>query len=116
MLYKTGKLSRSKMSTDESYEGETIEKKIRRIVNNKEPISDGAPIIFTERKEGVQPAYDIRTDRWEVACDAMDKVAKSHLAKREERHKTDEQKETERLAKIAKENMGKEGENSASAN
>lgn len=68
---------------DKAYKGETIEQKIQRIVNNKEPIKDGAPIIFTDRKDGVNPAHDIRTDRFEVALDAMDKVTKSHTAKRE---------------------------------
>ena len=27
---------------------------------------------------------DVRTDRWELAVDAMDAVSKSHLARREE--------------------------------
>lgn len=69
---------------NESYEGETIECKIERIVNNNEPIKDGAPIIYTERKDGVRPEYDIRTDRFEIAVEAMDKVAQSKIAKREE--------------------------------
>ena len=34
----------------ESYEGETIEHKVQRIVLNKEPIEDGAEIIYTEKK------------------------------------------------------------------
>ena len=40
-----------------SVKGEPIEQKIERIVNNKEPIGQGndtAPIIYTERKEGVR--------------------------------------------------------------
>ena len=45
----------------ESYEGETIEQKVERIVNNNEPITDSAPQIFTERKDGVQAAYNVRT-------------------------------------------------------
>ncbi len=53
------------------------------MVNNGEPISDGAPIIHTERKDGVLPAYDIRTDRFEIAIEAMDKVTGSKLAKRD---------------------------------
>ena len=56
-------------------------------MNNKEPIKDGAPLIYTERKDGVQPSYNIRTDRWDVAVEAMDKVTKSYHAKREERAK-----------------------------
>lgn len=69
---------------NESYEGESIEEKIDRILNNNEPISDGAPLIYTDRKDGVRPEYDVRTDRFELAVDAMDKVAQSHLAKRTE--------------------------------
>ena len=55
-------------------EGEYIEEKVRRITENGEPIEDGAPIIYTERKDGVNPAYDIRTDRWEIAQNAMEQV------------------------------------------
>lgn len=66
-------------------EGETIETKINRIVYNKEPIEDGAPIIYMDRKDGILPQYDIRTDRWELAIDAMETSTKSILAKREEK-------------------------------
>ena len=73
-------------------EGEYIEKKVRRITENGEPIEDGAPIIYTERKDGVNPAYNIRTDRWEIAQDAMEQVGKNkfrgnlRLYKQVERH------------------------------
>lgn len=117
-MYKKLKANRTSINCNESLQGETIEQKIRRIVNNKEPITDGAPIIFTERKDGVQPAYDIRTDRWDIAVDAMDQVDKAKKAAREERHKTPEQKEEDKKAKAeskiradeAQKNMGKEGE------
>ena len=59
-------------------EGEYIEEKVRRITENGEPIEDGAPIIYTERKDGVNPAYNIRTDRWEIAQDAMEQVGKNN--------------------------------------
>ena len=42
-------------------EGEYIEDKVRRIVNNGEPITDNAPLIYTDRKDGVRAEYDIRT-------------------------------------------------------
>ena len=32
---------------------------------------------MTEKKDGVQPEYDIRTDRFEVAIDALDKINQS---------------------------------------
>jgi hypothetical protein len=80
-------------------EGEPIEHKIERIVNNKEPIKDGAPEIFTERKEGVNSAYNIRTDRWEIAAAAMDKVAGSIQAKRDHKGKVSKVKEPEQEEK-----------------
>lgn len=76
--------------------GEFLETKIERIVNNNEPITDGAPIIYQERGEGINPDYDIRTDRFDVAIEAMDIATKSKLAKRLERHKTAEQKAKEK--------------------
>lgn len=63
------------------YEGETIEQKVRRVVENKEPISDGATIVYTEKKDGVLPQFNIRTDKWDVALEAMDKVQANRIAK-----------------------------------
>ena len=38
-------------------------------------MEDGVfPTIYTEKKDGVLPEYDIRTDRFEVAIEAMDKI------------------------------------------
>lgn len=68
-------------------EGETIEQKIERIVNNGEPIEDIAPTIYQPRKEGIKPEYDIRTDRFEIAIDAMGAVEKSMITRRENFHK-----------------------------
>lgn len=73
-------------------DGETIETKVNRIVNNKEPIKDGAPLIYTDRKEGVKAEMNIRTDRWELAIDAMDKVNADKIAKRLERQQAKELK------------------------
>lgn len=65
------------------YNGESIEKKCRRVTTTKEPIKDGAPIIYTERKQGVIPAFDPRTDRWELAQEAMTEANKSWIAQRD---------------------------------
>ena len=64
----------------ESREGETIEAKVRRIMSNNEPISDQAPLIYTERKDGINPDYDIRSDRFDYALDAMSKIEKSKIS------------------------------------
>lgn len=90
MLKRSLSKNRTKLEVNKSTQGETIEEKCRRIENNKEPITDGAPIIWTPRHEGVLPQYDIRTDRFEVAIDAMDTVQKSTRAKRENFYKSEE--------------------------
>lgn len=87
MGYKRRARAISKLTSVEVVEGEPIELKIERIVSNKEPITDGAPSIYTERKDGVIAAYNIRTDRWEVASEAMDKVAGSIQAQRDNKAK-----------------------------
>lgn len=78
---------RSQLTSVELTEGEPIEWKVKRMLRNGEPISDGAPDIFTERKDGIGAGYDVRTDRFELAAEAMDKVAKSKLAARENKGK-----------------------------
>lgn len=72
---------RNQLQSVETYEGETIEQKIKRILDENEPIKDGAPIIYTEKRDGVLPAYNIRTDRWAIAIDAMDKVSSYEASK-----------------------------------
>ena len=62
---------------------ESIEEKMRRVTSNKEPIDSTAPLIYTPEKDGVLAGYDIRTDRFEVALEAMDKVHASETARRD---------------------------------
>lgn len=101
-MYKYKKPAATTLIVNESYIGETIEEKVRRIMNNKEPIKDGSPQIFTDRKDGVRPELNIRTDRFEIAIEAMDKVDKTYKAKREERQKD------KTLGEQAKDGMNKE--------
>jgi hypothetical protein len=73
-MYKKTEYGTSNLEINESTVGETIEMKVERIVNNGEGVEDGAPSIYTERAMGILPEYDIRTDKWDLALDAMDKV------------------------------------------
>ena len=59
-----------------TYEAEPREVKLRKIINGEASnMEDGVfPTIYTEKKDGVRPEYDIRTDRFEVAIDAIDKI------------------------------------------
>lgn len=70
-----------RLKSVEIYEGESIETKCARILQNKEPITDTAPIIYTAKEDGVLPAYNIRTDRFDVAMDAYDKIARTAAKK-----------------------------------
>lgn len=83
-MYKKITLTKTSIQRNESVEGETIETKVKRALTNGEGIADSAQVIYTERKHGVLPEYDIRTDRWEVAVDAMDKISRDNTAKRKE--------------------------------
>jgi len=69
------------IAINNSYEGERIEEKVERFMNGGEAISDTAEMIYTERKDGVLAEYNIRTDRFDVAIEAMDYVTKSERAK-----------------------------------
>lgn len=65
----------------EHLEGEPIEDKIRRILDENEPITDGAPVIYTDKKDGVRPEFNIRADKWDIAIQAMDKVSNYEASK-----------------------------------
>lgn len=54
--------------------GETLIKKVRRILDENEPLKDGAPMIYTPKQAGVRDDCNIRTDKWSIAMNAMDKV------------------------------------------
>lgn len=69
---------------NESTEGESIEDKIKRAIENQEPIDDSVELIFTERNDGVGHLYNPRGDKWEEAVKAMGQNAKSKLAQRKE--------------------------------
>lgn len=80
-MYRPRKRIKQNWGHLETYEGETIEKKIARITESNEPIDDGAPIIYTPKKDGVAPQYNIRADKWDIAQNAMDEVQKDRIAK-----------------------------------
>ena len=64
-----------------TYEGEFLERKLQRVIQNNEAITEGAPIIYTDKAKGVQPAYNHRTDKWELAAESMDVVHRGQNSK-----------------------------------
>lgn len=81
MKYSKPSKNNGRLKSIEIYEGESIETKCARILQNKEPIADTAPIIYTAKEDGVLPAYNIRTDRFDIAMDAYDKITRSSAKK-----------------------------------
>lgn len=67
-----------------SYIAEPLEKKITKILSgvSNEDLGMEKPLIYAERKEGVIANTNIRTDRFELAQAAMDKVTKKEISKR----------------------------------
>lgn len=54
--------------------GETLIKKCQRILDESEPLTDGAPMIYTPKQAGVREDCNVRTDKWALAMNAMDRV------------------------------------------
>lgn len=73
------------VKTDE-FIGESLEEKIRRVTETNQPIEAISPMIYTERKDGVLPAYDIRADKWDIAQGAMTTICNANREKREKKN------------------------------
>lgn len=78
------KWAKSQITRKADQYGKSIEEEIRLAVSSKQPIETAAPEIYTPLKDGVLPQYDIRTDRQEIALDALDKFSKSEILHRDE--------------------------------
>ena len=72
-----------------SYHADSIEVKLEKLITNKEPIGKDVPLRYTERSQGILPEFDIRSDRFDIAQTAMEKVHKSNIAKRDAKPKMD---------------------------
>lgn len=81
-MFRSRRPSKTSLSVKRNFEGETIEMKVRRYLQEGSAINDTSPLIFTERSQGVLPDYNIRTDKLEAALEAADYVSKSRRAKR----------------------------------
>ena len=67
---------------EELYLKKEYEMEMRKIqADFNEPIDETAPLIYTDRADGVMPQYDIRTDRFDIAMEAYDKITRSAAKK-----------------------------------
>jgi len=82
-MKKMGITSMTSLEINESAEGQRIEDQVERLIENNEPLPADAPLIFSDRATGVEPEYNINTDRHEIVLDAMTVVEKTVKAKRQ---------------------------------
>lgn len=94
-------------------EGENILTKVRRILDENEPLTDGAPLIYTPKEDGVKPEYDIRTDKWQIAINAMDRVNAYKLSDYTKNGRNPEKKEEAKEGKASADKVANEGDDSA---
>lgn len=79
---KTEKTRGMKIRINNSFIAKSIEEELRDMINNGENPQDIPRMheaIYTDRKDGVIKEYNIRTDRWEVAQDAMETATKAKI-------------------------------------
>lgn len=85
-MYNTPQMADTTLKINASTPGEPLEIKVEKLMHAKEPLDEGTtPLIYTSRQEGIRASTNIRTDRWELAVEATDKIQKSYMARREER-------------------------------
>lgn len=83
-MIRTLKKSSTSIDRNESTIGKTLEQELEIMMANGEEIGDQkTEPIYTERKEGVKDAFNIRHDKWITAQKAMQKVGQSYEAKRQ---------------------------------
>lgn len=83
------------------YEGESVEMQLERVIIGNEVIEfGGKETVYSERKDGVIPQMNIRTDKFEIAQEAMDA--------------RERQREARQIDFMNKEKLAKNPENSQS--
>ena len=93
-------IGKTQIKLDNIYEAEPLEVKLRRKERGgktDEEEGDGKTwaITFTERKDGVLPEYNIRTDRFEIAREAQDRLNQGIMLQYSDKQETKEAKEAE---------------------
>lgn len=79
------KFNKRNIQVNESFEGETIETKMCKIFQGTDSFDNISPEIYTLRKDGVRPEYNIRTDKWDVALEGTAQATNKWREQRKER-------------------------------
>lgn len=94
-MYYQPRTYKQTMKGIKAYRAESIEDTIKRMMSNKEPIEGTVTAIYTDRKEGIAPDYDIRTDKFEFLVEGKDAISKTKRAQRDNIGKLKEKLEEE---------------------
>lgn len=78
-FYRKIKTSTQIDTTKYMREGQSIEDVMRINTINREMPQQILPELYQPRNEGIDPLCDIRTDKFDMAIDAMDKVNRAYL-------------------------------------
>lgn len=65
-MYRKIEYKNSGLSGVQLYQAKSIEREMEEIITQKKPIENAAPLMYTEKKDGVIEDFDIRTDKWEA--------------------------------------------------
>lgn len=83
-MYKVPNYKKSSIQVTSNEIGTHIHEKVKAIIEQGDNTNE-APLIYTDKADGVMAGYNIRTDKWEVAIEAMDAINKVRFAKGEAR-------------------------------
>lgn len=68
---------------NETYEAKSIETMLAERMDGQDIEMGGKALLYTEKKDGVIPETNIRSDRWDLAMMALDSVERSRVARRD---------------------------------
>lgn len=77
----------NKIVTYECVEGESIEQKMEKILAGKEKVELTRSPVYQERRAGVEPQYNIRTNKMEILQDAVATATQKYYEARDLRGK-----------------------------
>lgn len=81
----TWKPKHGNIALENTYEAEGLEIKLRKMMDNKEPIPEDWVTTYTEKSKGVEPQYNPRTDRWDIAMQTIGKIRYAESAEEAKR-------------------------------
>lgn len=72
---------------NEVVEGESIERKMEKILEGKEKVELTRSPVYQQRRDGVQPEYNIRTNKMEILQEAVSTATQKYFEARDLRGK-----------------------------